>query len=64
MKKLTIVLGEEEFVALRQVAHRERRDPRSQARVIVERAIGRPANRSGRPVIELKSADLAATAKS
>lgn len=41
MKVIRIALADADFVALRDLAHRDRRDPRSQARVIVERAVAR-----------------------
>jgi hypothetical protein len=41
MKIVTIALAEDDFLALREIAHRDRRDPRQQARVILERAIAR-----------------------
>ncbi len=40
-KTLTIALAEDDFLALREIAHRDRRDPRQQARVILERVIAR-----------------------
>ena len=41
MKVIYVALGEADFLALRDLAHRDRRDPRAQARVLLERALVR-----------------------
>ena len=41
MKVIHVALADADFVALRDLAHRDRRDPRSQARVLIERAVAR-----------------------
>jgi hypothetical protein len=41
MKVLRIALSASDFDALRTLAHRDRRDPRQQAQVILERSVAR-----------------------
>jgi hypothetical protein len=41
MKVVRLVLADSDFLALRDLAHRERRDPRQQAQVILERSVAR-----------------------
>jgi hypothetical protein len=45
MYRLTTSLSDEDFVALRTLAHLDRRSPRDQARLILERYVARHRHR-------------------